>query len=220
MTPPAGFPRQVLTSFGQRVLVPSIYLMSTYLLPMWLMDRTRSAQIALAIGQLMVFRREAFDAVGGYRSIRRQVCEDVQMARLLKRTGHRIKFVDATQHVRCQMYASYAQAFEGVAKTYFSALDHNPVNFAFAALMLAAIAGPSSALAWALALGQPPCAVHALSVLVFLLGWLTASRQRQLSAWIVPLYPLMILSIVVNSFYAFYIQLAGRGFAWKQRYVK
>lgn len=217
----SGFPHQELTSFGQRVLVPAIYLMSTFLIPMWLMDRTRTSLIALAIGQLKVYRREAFEAVGGYCSISKEVCEDVQMARLLKRSGFKIKFIDAKAFVTCNMYSGYVPAFEGIAKTYFSALDHSVMNFLFAGMFLVIACVP-----WFqvpidfFVLGRPIWIVHLICAAMFTCSWTFALYQRQIGWWISFLGPLLLGSLVINAFYAFYIQLLGQGFQWKDRYVK
>lgn len=216
-----GFPHQQLTSFGQRVLVPAIYLMGAFLLPLWLMDRTRDERIALAIGQLKVYRRKAFEAVDGYSSIRREVCEDVQMARLMKRSGYRIKFVDAKQFVTCNMYDGYWSAFQGIAKTYFSALDHNVFNFAFAGLFITFVCVPFLSLPLEVfVFGRPVWAPHLICMAIFVCSWAVTLYQRSLNWQIALYYPLLFVSLLINTIYAFYVQFAGLGFQWKDRYVK
>jgi hypothetical protein len=195
--------------------------MGAYLLPLWLMDRTRNERIALAIGQLKIYRRKAFEAVDGYSTIRQEICEDVQMARLMKRSGHRIKFVDAKAYVACNMYSGYWAAFQGIAKTYFSALDHNVANFAFAGLFIMLASAPWLFIVTRLfVLCQPIGVVHLICIAIFTLGWSVTLVQRNLDYRIALLYPLMFASLVANTLYAFYVRFIGVGFNWKDRYVK
>ena len=185
------------------------------------MDRTSTGLIALAIGQLKVYRREAFESVGGYCSISKEVCEDVQMARLLKRSGFKVKFVDAKAFVTCNMYSGYVPAFEGIAKTYFSALDHSVFYFMFAGMFLFLAFAPWCSVPIDLFIyGRPVWIVHLICAAMFTCGWTMALLQRQIGCWISVLSPLLLGSLVINGIYAFYIQLIGKGFHWKDRYVK
>lgn len=110
---PKGFPKQNLNSFGSKVLVPSMYIMSDYIIPLWLIESTKNRNISLAIGQLMVVRRSVFDRVGGLSQVSNKICEDLQFARLLKDLDYTTKFISLEDQITCNMYDSFGDAFLG-----------------------------------------------------------------------------------------------------------
>lgn len=197
-----------------------MYLMSTFLLPMWLIRKTNTPHISLAIGQMMMCKRDAFEKVGGYRSIRSEVCEDVQFVRLLKNSGYQVQFLDASNVVECNMYNGYWQAFYGIAKTYFSALDRNPIMFAYAGLLITVGIFPVLNLTEQILMGQKLSIGYLLSSILFLISWAFANSSRGHGAYVALFYPLMLCSLIINSFYSIYAQFFGQGFSWKDRHVK
>ena len=90
-----------------------MYIMSDYIIPLWLIERTKNRNISLAIGQLMVVRRSVFDSVGGLTRVSNKICEDLQFARLLKDLDYRTEFISLEDHITCNMYESFADAFFG-----------------------------------------------------------------------------------------------------------
>ena len=87
--------------------------MSDYIIPLWLIESTKNRNISLAIGQLMVVRRSVFDRVGGLTRVSNKICEDLQFARLLKDLDYTTKFISLEDHITCNMYDTFADAFFG-----------------------------------------------------------------------------------------------------------
>jgi chlorobactene glucosyltransferase len=72
-----------------------------------------------ANGQYMLFRRDAYRAIGGHAAVRDHLVEDVALGRLIAaRTAEGLRLVncDGSRLVRCRMYASFAQVWEGFTK--------------------------------------------------------------------------------------------------------
>ncbi|WP_420596237.1 glycosyltransferase [Deinococcus sp.] len=67
-------------------------------------------------GQLMAFRRAAFEQAGGYSAVRAQILEDTQFARRLKKQGGRLTLALGAEAVAVTMYGSYPASVAGFGK--------------------------------------------------------------------------------------------------------
>jgi chlorobactene glucosyltransferase len=133
-------PRQELGSFAERLVMPSgLYLMAFYQDLGQLQSRT--GDDATATGQFMLVRRPVYDAVGGHAAVHGDICEDVALARLIKRAGGRVALHDGREAVSARMYAGWHSLWEGVAKNLVDMLG-GPVP-----TLVTALAG--TAIAWA-----------------------------------------------------------------------
>ncbi|MFZ0532564.1 MAG: glycosyltransferase, partial [Anaerolineales bacterium] len=59
-----GYPRQELGSWGERLLVPFFLWAVLCFTPLWLAYRLKIPTLSTAVGQMMFFRREAYQKVG------------------------------------------------------------------------------------------------------------------------------------------------------------
>jgi chlorobactene glucosyltransferase len=108
-------PRQELESFAERLILPcGLYLLS------FSQDLVKvqapDSDDAAATGQFMLIRREAYEDVGGHAAVSRSIVEDVDLARLMKRRGHRVLMQDGTALLSTRMYTGWATLWPGIAK--------------------------------------------------------------------------------------------------------
>lgn len=127
----SGLPRQVLGTPGEALLVPMLYWALLSFTPLAVQLLWRRPPFARAVGQLMVFRRTAYDAVGGHAAVRHSVVDDIALARRVARAGLACRLMDATSLVRCRMYRGGREAADGFAKNLFPAFDHALVPYLF-----------------------------------------------------------------------------------------
>ena len=108
-------PRQVVTGFGQRVVMPLVFgeLASVYP-PKKVSDPAE--RIAAANGQFLMVEREMYFALGGHRAIGKEILEDVALAERVKRSGRVIRFRYAPEALSAWMYASFDEMVEGWTK--------------------------------------------------------------------------------------------------------
>lgn len=69
-------------------------------------------------GPFMLFRRSAYEQLGGHRRVSGNPVEDVALARLLKISGLKFRTVLANGLARVQMYGTFAALFEGWSKNF------------------------------------------------------------------------------------------------------
>lgn len=74
---------------------------------------------AYANGAFMLMRRSCYDAIGGHERVRTEVNEDIQMARLTKQLGLRLRVVENDDLYRTRMYDSLLGAWRGWSRIYY-----------------------------------------------------------------------------------------------------
>ena len=113
------WPRQQTRSLGERLLAPLIDDVLLSILPAPLI-RLPFASMSAGNGQLMAFRRAAYERVGGHALVRGEVLEDVSFAARLKARGGRVAVALGAELLSVRMYRSYAGpggAVAGFAKS-------------------------------------------------------------------------------------------------------
>lgn len=110
------FPRQRNESVGERLLTPLVDNVLLSLFPAPLL-RVPSAAASAANGQVMVFRREAYQQSGGHAGVRGELLEDVQLGRKVKGSGERLALALGADLIGVRMYGSYPQSVVGFAKS-------------------------------------------------------------------------------------------------------
>jgi len=116
------------------------------------------SDVAFAAGPFMLFRRSAYDAIGGHRALAGEVVEDLALARMIKTSGFRLRYVLGLDAVDLQMYPNLSALWEGWTKNWFLGLDRNiPKALAAGGVVVLMFASP-----WIL---LPTCAVLAVVLL-------------------------------------------------------
>lgn len=108
-------PRQEFECFAERLILPcGLYLLSFS--QNLVKVQAPDSDDAAATGQFMLIRRDAYEDVGGHAAVSRSIVEDVDLARLMKRRGHRVLMMDATGLLSTRMYTGWATLWPGIAK--------------------------------------------------------------------------------------------------------
>jgi chlorobactene glucosyltransferase len=131
-------PRQELGSFAERLMLPcGLYLLGFY------QDLEKiqapDSDTVVATGQFMLLRRGAYEAVGGHAAVRHAICEDVELALLLKRRGYRVLLMDGSHLLSTRMYTGWGTLWPGLAKNLIQLLG-GPVRTVLWAPLAAALA--------------------------------------------------------------------------------
>lgn len=108
-------PRQLVSGFWQRALMPLIFAELAGTFPPSKVSDPDSA-MAAANGQFLMTRRAAYFAVGGHPRVAGSLLEDVDLARLFKSGAHRIRFRYAPDAVSARMYRTSPLMIEGWTK--------------------------------------------------------------------------------------------------------
>jgi chlorobactene glucosyltransferase len=117
--------RQELGTWGERLIVPLLTWSLHSFFPVGLVRRLRMPELATAFGQFMLFRRAAYDAVGGHERVRASVIEDWDIVRNIVGAGTRWTVLDGAERVSARMYHSFREALDGFSKNLFARFGHN-----------------------------------------------------------------------------------------------
>ncbi|OLV15780.1 glycosyltransferase [Deinococcus marmoris] len=204
-------PRQSNRTLGERLLTP---LVDAAVLSYFPYPAIRQPQAAATIanGQVMAFRRVALEGAGGYALVRRELLEDMQLARRLKARGGRVASALGQNAIGVRMYRSYPDSVRGFSKNVLPIHLHSrPLLLLSAVAHLAVYTLP-----WLLpVLRRPVPGARALRVLGLLERTavaLIAGRRSPadlLEGLLGPVTPLLALPV--------YLRAARRRVVWKGR---
>ena len=94
---------------------------------------------AFAAGPFMLFRRSAYEQVGGHQAVASQVAEDVALARLIKHNGLRLQYALGRDLASLRMYSSGKALWEGWTKNLYSGAQKSLWLMLFLALVMLSI---------------------------------------------------------------------------------
>ena len=217
----SAYVQQEMLTLGEQCIVPAMYIMSAMLLPLWLIASVPIPGLSFAIGQLLVIRRDAFEAIGGYSRIKDEISDDLAIARELKRAGYREVFLDNRRHVRCRMYDGYHASFMGLSKNIYDVARRRTLLFAAAITLLVGIVVlPLALLPIQILTGAADSGRTLLAVAAFLLAWTVVLYDRGLRWWAPLLYPVLFIHLLYMAWWCLAQILGGQGVSWKGRTVR
>ena len=214
-----GLPRQVVRTWVERLAVPMLSWVIFALLPVPLVGRSRSRLLSAAVGQFMLFKRTAYEQIGGHAAVRGKVVEDIALGRAVKSMGLRLLFCDLGTRVQCRMYHDWREVWDGFGKNIFPLFNYNLPAFAFAWLWLALVfTWPPLEVVLGLAgLGAQPLALSVSAMGLGVLLWLLAALRLKLHPLVCIFYPLTSLFFVLVSIRSAFSYYAGKPPNWKGR---
>ena len=83
------------------------------------------SEMAFAAGPFMLFRRAAYEQIGGHRAVADQVVEDVELSRRIKFSGLKLRYLLGTQLASVRMYRSGQALWEGWTKNLYLGSQRN-----------------------------------------------------------------------------------------------
>lgn len=214
-----GFPRQVVKSWGERFLVPFFSWASLNFVPLGLGYLMRSTMLSIAVGQLMIFRKVAYEQVGGHQALGISFLDDVVLARRIKKAGLRWRVLSIANLVSCRMYRSSRRAYEGLTKSLFGAFGYRVLPYLFSILWLISMTWVPLVVVVLWLLGRAPLAdlvVLLVCIGLGLLTWLIAYVEIKVPVWLAMLYPFTILANALVMLRSLVFTLSGK-LHWKDR---
>lgn len=142
-------PRIESYSNWEALLVPLCGAMAGSLHMIALNNTTTVEYNAFANGQFMLMSRAAYDKIGGHEAVRERLCEDVSIARFMKRRGLRPRMSWGNDYASVRMYSSFGDIYRGWSRIYYAAGMGRPWRMLIGAAFLLLCAFPAyAALAW------------------------------------------------------------------------
>jgi glycosyltransferase involved in cell wall biosynthesis len=110
------FPKQIITSPGEKITVPNMNYILLSLLPLILVRKSKFHALAAANGQFMLFNAVVYRSLPPHEKMKDNKVEDIAIARFLKKEKHRIACLVGDETIRCRMYTGFKDAVNGFSK--------------------------------------------------------------------------------------------------------
>lgn len=207
----SAVPRQVTGTWFEALVLPLLHLTYVSWFPLILTRRSADARFLAANGQVLAVERAAYDAIGGFEAVRREVVDDMAFCRRMKESGRGVLFADGDGIASCRMYHGAHEVWQGFSKNLYEGIGGNALALAFVlTLYTAGFILPWLAIVPAgMTLGCGSTWLDATSALLFggafganlLQRGIMALRyhHRALSIALHPLAVLILLAIAINS---------------------
>jgi chlorobactene glucosyltransferase len=144
------WPYQTTVTLAEKLVIPLLFVVAGSYLPHWLLIWAQRVpwlaralgpkflgRCSTATGQFLLFRRDSYLKIGGHRAVGEHLVEDIALAREVGKRipdGWRLVSCDGTHLVRCRMYSSLGDLWEGFTKNLWPVFDGDWVGFWLAVL--------------------------------------------------------------------------------------
>lgn len=213
------FPRQIVRSPAEVLLVPMIFFILFAYLPMGRMRSTTDPATSAACGQFILVSRACYEAFGGHAAFKDTMHDGVKMPREARAAGYRTDLFDGTALASVRMYHDLASTWRGFAKNAYEGLGSVGLLAFLTVLHLLGHVLPWIVAAILLARGQAVSAAMLLAVLAIacqLAQRLLLARRLELPILTAPLHPLGVLTMTLVQWHSYRLHRSGRR-TWRGR---
>jgi chlorobactene glucosyltransferase len=205
------FPEQEMKTTGEKIVVPFMFRILLSLLPLFLIRRCSWTSFSAANGQMMLFRGNDYRKNLFHEKVKERLAEDIEIMRVIKRSGLRGDTLVGGDEISCRMYTGYREGVNGFAKNIFSMFGSSMLFF-----LLFSVTG---LFGWIVLLFLPWYFLASYLFMVVALNAMIAVTSRQkVSASFKYLIP-GIASFYHIAFLAVKSAMSGR-YEWKGRNIK
>jgi chlorobactene glucosyltransferase len=212
----SAFPQQITRTFAEKLIVPVIDIILYVFLPLWAVYHIRWPAFSAANGQWIAFTRRTYQHSGGHKAVKREIVEDVQLSRLVKKNRIRTLTAAGTGIVFCRMYSNLSQIWQGLTKIMYGIAANN----ALILLLFLLIATLIFLMPYIYFIAFPKSMGSLLLLpLLLLFRLVLAIRYRHpllISVFLLPFSIFSGMIIAINSLY----QAKYGKFIWKDREIK
>lgn len=218
----SGHPRQLLGSWGEKLLVPFFSWAVLVFFPLGLAYAIRSPLFTTAVGQMMLFRREAYLEIGGHAGVSGSIVDDLSLAREIHQRGYRWRVIHIADLIACRMYRTSQGAIQGFAKNLFAAFAFRLLPFLFAFLWLAILFLEPPLILLLKMLGIAQSAQTGQLAFCLILSaavWVVPYLHLRLPVWLALIYPITVTANQISALRSLLASLKGE-LVWKDRVIQ
>jgi chlorobactene glucosyltransferase len=128
-------PRQRLGSFAERLVIPCGLFLMAFIQDLETVQSPHSKEVT-ACGQFILVRRAAYQSAGGHAAVHDAICEDLELARLIKNDGGHVLLQDGKLLVSARMYTGWRSLWAGFSKNLVETLGGRTATMITALLVL------------------------------------------------------------------------------------
>jgi chlorobactene glucosyltransferase len=218
----SGFPRQLATSFAQKVIMPVFYFILLGWIPLWWLHRSKTPKPSMAIGQFLFFNADEYRRIGGHKAVKSKIVEDVWMGIEVSKHRGRHVAVDLSTVASCHMYRDIGAMWSGLGRSIYSLAAMAPLGLLAAIIVAYFIYAAPFYWFWNVFFtASEPFLWRGIVVsqicLVFFMRWLVDNhfRMPSISMWF---HPVGLMFYLIDVIYSWLRWVKGAGVTWKERF--
>lgn len=173
---------------------------------------------AMGIGAFIMFKRSAYEKIGGHERVRQEIVEDIALAKCAKKEGFNLLVADGKSVFSIRMYHSLREIWEGWRKNMFVAMKQSVVRtLYYVFIILSFVLTPWLIFFYNLMAGRQFLLSFAALLLVLITGIHLCEELRleKRNVLLFPLGAIMMSVVMLNSMLQ--ILLKGRA-EWRGRH--
>lgn len=173
---------------------------------------------AMGIGAFIMFKRSAYEKIGGHERVRQEIVEDIALAKCAKKEGFNLLVADGKSVFSIRMYHSLREIWEGWRKNMFVAMKQSVVRtLYYVFIILSFVMTPWLIFFYNLMAGRQFLLSFAALLLVLITGIHLCEELRleKRNVLLFPLGAIMMSVVMLNSMLQ--ILLKGRA-EWRGRH--
>ena len=216
----SALPRQIVVSWSEMLSIPAFYLGMLCGVPLELTRLQRNPLLFAILGQFLVFRRDTYDAAGGYAAVRHNVVDDIAIGRRVHAMGLKYKLLDGDGLVSCRMYSNFEEVWKGLTKSTFATFNFDPYFLTLMwILVIIFFVSPPVVLEIGLSQPQVPVEITAMAgiaVFLNLVLWTVSHLRFHFPLYLVLIYPFSAIFMTVVALASMILTIQGKAL-WKGR---
>lgn len=215
-------PQRITNCIVEKLLFPFIDWASFCWMPMKRAHSSQSSHLSATFGQFMLFKREAYQAIGGHSAIRAVPIDDFELGRATKKRGLQWMLLEGVNCVQVLPAEGNIDAFRSVSRSVYPAIYHRFGVLALFSMAVLAL-GFLPPLTFAMNIMSYPQEKEALvistvPICMIAIPWFIVCRKFNHSMFTVLLYPLAIALMVIVGFHSMITYSRGL-VSWKRRRI-
>jgi len=215
-----AIPHEEVISWAERLAIPVIFFCMMCFVPLGLAYRLRAPILSATIGQFMMFRKTAYQRIGGHAAIKQNAVDDIALGRNIKSHGLRWHLYDGRDRIRCRMYEDFSQVYQGLSKNLFAVFNYKLTITLFIWVWLSIVFfSPLIVLAlWFIGMTIPSLSIllAATSVAIASVLWGITYWRFGFPRYLTFLYPVSMIFAFMIAMSSIILTLTGRT-TWKGR---
>lgn len=212
-------PTQLAETTSIEIAIPLVYFTFYTLFPAFFLNKTKTESISAAIGQFLLFNRQAYIEINGHKSVSSSLVEDLDLAKQIKQANKRLIAADGSLLLSCRMYQSLLEFWRGFTKNFFASFSFSIVKLlSFSIFNFMLYIWPFIVFFIAIAISNYTVLLLAIiHILAIYLIRFTLSKRHYYPLFSALLHPISILLMIAISFNSIYRIISGQGVEWKGR---
>ena len=213
-------PRRIAKCVAEKLMFPFIDWAIFCWLPLGQAHKRKNAYLSATYGQFMLFKRLAYEQLGGHSRIKDNAVDDMELGRMTKREGLIWNLLDGEGLVTSLPYENNGDALRGISRSVFPALNyHVSLLIAFSSLLLVIAYIPpynfiNEVISDQFRTGFFLVSLFSLSMLI--ISWVFVCLRFKHPKYLVLLFPVSITLVVLVAYYSMFANVL-KFQSWKDR---